>query len=756
MTQPEISRILIVDDEPAYREILAATLDESRYAVSAAGDGAEALAMLTAEPPLLPDLILIDVTMPGIDGFETCRRIKALPGLADVPAIFLTSRTTVEDKLKGFEAGAVDYLNRLTDIEELDMRISAHLKLRRAQLALQLQNERLEREIADRKLAEAAMREYQARMEATFSALPDLMFELDAEGRIYDYRAPNPDNLYVPPDVFIGRTMSELLPPPAGATIMAALAEAVAHGHHAGAVYELDLPQGTRWFELSIAAKGDPTTPAGRLIVLARDITERQQAREALEHAKEVAEAANRAKSSFLANMNHEIRTPLNAIIGFSKLLYKDKNLTPDTQKKLGIVVRSGEHLLGLINDTLEMSKIEAGKLQLHLADFDLHQMLQELNEIVKLRAQAKQLELVFDLSAGLPRLIHSDEQKLRQLLLNILNNAVKYSQQGRIQLFAELAGDDRLLLRIEDTGVGIPAAELGRIFEPFVQLHRDQVTREGVGLGLAISRNLSDQLGGRIEVDSTVGLGSIFRFEIPIRVVTAPALTPSATETPQVVGRQGAQARYRFLIVDDDQINQELLGQYLAPLELELKFAGDGSEALELTAAWRPHLILMDMRMPVMDGYEATRRIQELSREWESAPVIVAVTASSFEEERKAILAAGCRDFLRKPVTEDEILEVVRRHLRLDYLYAEPATAADSHAQDADHALPAGLLAALAALPAGLRRELQNAAEACDITLMGQALAAVERQNQALAGALTRLADQFQYDLILAQLVGA
>lgn len=663
-------KLLIIDDEPAFTELLAEPLNAAGYETLVAYNGLQALELVEHSSV---DLALIDVLMPGIDGFETCSRLKALPHLQDLPVIFLTSKVNVEDKIKGFEVGAVDYLNRFTELEELEARISIHLNLRRTQQELKAQNEQLLKEIAERKQAEQALREYQARMDSTFRVLPDLMFEVDYEGRIFNFRAPAPDTLYTSPDRFIGKRVTEIMPPEAADVIMPALQQAITHGRHVGAIYQLSVQGEVRWFELSIQSYQQQS--AQRLIVLARDISERKKTQEALQQAKEAAELANQAKSAFLANMSHEIRTPLNAIMGFSHLLLRDKQISPDSLKKLQIIVRSGEHLLNLINDTLEMSKIEANDVQFHFTDFDLHKLLHELQDMVQLRAQAKQLQLSFEMSPKVPQYIYSDSKKIKQLLLNVLSNAIKYTYTGSVSLYADFqpAGPEHsqslLLVQIEDSGIGISAEDLERIFEPFVQLPNHQKGSEGVGLGLAISKNLLNQLGGKLSVQSKLQQGSRFHFEIPVQA----AEPPQISQAPQrrVVGQQVHQ-NYKLLIVDDDPVNRQLIKDYLEPLALELRFADNGQQALSQTENWHPDLIFMDMRMPVMDGYTATRHIKELSASWPVQPIIVAITASSFEEERKEILATGCDEFLRKPVEESQILNLIRKYLHLEYLYED------------------------------------------------------------------------------------
>ncbi|MEZ0371539.1 MAG: response regulator [Candidatus Sericytochromatia bacterium] len=728
-------RILLVDDETFNLELLSEYLLEAGHTVITAGDGEEALELLEHSQP---DLILLDVTMPGMDGFETCRRIKALPQLQDVPVIFMTARAAVGDKAQGFEAGAVDYVTKLTELDEVVARVGIHLQLHRTQQQLEARNAQLAREIAERAQAEAALKESRDYLQIVMANSPLVLFALDRAGLFTMSEGKGLEALGLKPGQVVGQSVYALYQD--FPEIIAALRRAFA-----GETVKASAEIAGLIFETLYSPLCDATGAVTGVTGVAIDVTERRQAEAAMHRAKESAEFANRAKSMFLANMNHEIRTPINAIIGFSQLLQRERELSADSREKLDIIIRSGEHLLNLINDTLEMSKIETGNIQLNFSDFSLHAMLHELQEMIHLKAADKSLQLSFHLAPDLPACIRSDEKKLKQLLLNFLNNAIKYTQQGRIDLYAtarsDAAGSDWVAFRVKDTGVGISANKLNAIFEPFVQLDGNGL-REGVGLGLSISRHLIDSLGGRLTVESEPGQGSVFRCEIPVQRAEAQA---SDRQKPhrRVVGVIPGQPAYRLLIVDDDSINRRLLEHYLRPLGFELRLAGNGQEAVEICTSWQPHLVFIDMLMPVMNGYEATRLIKAMPG---ACPVIVAVTASSFEEERKAILATGCDDFIRKPVSEAEVCEALQRYLGIEFLYEqiepEPLPAAPAR--------PQSLEWALAAVPAPLLVQLQQATEASDLALINQALAAIAAPSAQAHQELARLAGQFDYDRML------
>jgi signal transduction histidine kinase/CheY-like chemotaxis protein len=393
------------------------------------------------------------------------------------------------------------------------------------------------------------------------------------------------------------------------------------------------------------------------------------------------AEAANRAKSIFLANMSHELRTPLNSVIGFSRLLASAPEVMPSQKQSLNIIIRSGEHLLNLINNVLEISKIESGRLELEQSTVDLHHLLQDIQIPMHAGAGEKGLKFTTEQAGHLPRHIVADPGKLRQVLLNLADNAIKYTRRGGVMLRAGAVDPlhtdrKRLRFEVEDSGCGIDATDRDAIFTPFVQLADPSAPNAGSGLGLAICKQYVERMGGHIGVRSEPGKGSLFYFEIP---VTVPLSESVGIESryDRVIGVAPDQPRRRLLIVEDQPINRMLLFKILEPLDFELREADNGQTALMHFERWRPHLIWMDIRMPIMDGLEATRRIK--ATEAGRRTKIVAVTAHALEEERTEILAAGCDDFIRKPYQVTEIFECLTKHLGVRYITAgETSVASD------------------------------------------------------------------------------
>ncbi|EIJ44073.1 signal transduction histidine kinase [Beggiatoa alba B18LD] len=523
--------LLIVDDNPANLRLLVSLLADSGYKVRPVPSGALAL---SAAQLLPPDLILLDINMPDMNGYEVCQHLKAEEATKHIPVLFISALDDAMDKVHAFRVGGVDYITKPFQPEEVLARIQTHLHISLLQKQLQL-----------------------AKTEA--------------------------------------------------------------------------------------------------------------------ENAKESAETANRAKSRFLANMSHELRTPLNGILGYAQILRHDSNLTPQQQEGINIIQRSGEYLLTLINDILDLSKIEADRMELYQSDFSLEQFLNNVVDLFRMRAEQKDIRFIYDSpfvrkeKNALPTAIRGDEKRLRQILINLLGNAIKFTEKGQV-IFRVEKEHDKICFSVEDTGIGIPSNKLEEVFLPFQQIGSHNQQMEGTGLGLSISNRLVNMMGGKLQITSQLGQGS--RFWFTIHLPEAKGFSDNQPSIlPKITGYEGQQRK--VLIVDDQKFNQLVCKHLLQPLGFEISHAYTGQEAIEKTQELKPDVILMDLVMPEMDGFTTTERIRKLPIA--SDITIIAASASAFSQDQQRSLASGCDDFIAKPIKADELLKKLKHYLSLTWTYEKP-----------------------------------------------------------------------------------
>jgi signal transduction histidine kinase/DNA-binding response OmpR family regulator len=467
--------------------------------------------------------------------------------------------------------------------------------------------------------------------------------------------------------------------------------------------------------------------------------------------AKEEAEAANRAKSVFLSTMSHELRTPLNAILGFSYLMSHDVTLSEENRKILNIINHSGNNLLNLINDVLDMAKIEAGNITIENLPFDLDELLVDVVDLMKGRAEEKGLDLRLDRPADFPRFFRGDFVKIRQILMNLVGNAIKFTPRGEVVLRLIVRPTDdpvrsMVVIEVQDSGVGISPEDQGRVFEPFVQVG-NQSFQKGSGLGLAITRRFTELMGGRISVTSVPDQGSTFSLEIPLDQAKESDITDLGDKVGRVVGLVPGQPEYRILIVEDQMENWLLLQRILGEVGLTTRVANNGIEGVVSYQEWKPHIILMDIRMPLMDGLEATRRIRKL--EGGDEVKIVAVTASVFGEERDRVMAAGMDDFLRKPYRPEEIFAILTKDLSIRFVVEEPSRDSDSNEESVlSHD-------DLAGLPREIQEELAEALVSMDMERMTTIIGEITVMDPKLGHTLAFHAGNLEYTAMLQSLRG-
>lgn len=516
----------------------------------------------------------------------------------------------------------------------------------------------------------------------------------------------------------------------------------------------LDLPaKGMRHCEVTMYPYGSPEVT--HAVVVTHDVTERKEIEVALREAKSAAESANRAKSVFLANMSHEIRTPMNAILGYTQLLQRLPNLSPGDAAALEAIGRSGEHLLSLINDVLDMSKIEAGRVELTPFSFDLPALLSDVEVMFRVRTDAKGLTLVTSIEGDVPRLVRADGHRVRQVLINLIGNAVKFTDKGGVTIRvhrevesaakdkscaspAPKTGDFLIVVDVEDTGSGIAPEDREVVFGSFVQGVSASAGKGGTGLGLAISRNFARMMGGDIEVNSAPGRGSCFRYSF--RAEPGEEVEVDSTQRHRRVMRlKDGHVGVRALVVDDRQTNRHLLCRMLDTVGFTTREAADGQEALDIFREWLPKVVLIDLVMPVMDGRRAIRALRDMPEGKHAA--VIAVTASILEEESAVVFAQGADALLRKPFRQEDLFEQIRLHAGVEYEYKEARRAEE---ETITSPFPALLPRALDGLPCDLVELLREAVvtgSVDDVLLLAER---VRNTSPPLAAAIQKSAREF------------
>lgn len=753
-------RVLMVEDSASDAELVLRHLHRNGISVDAKRvDSLNALGeALRAEPW---DIILCDYNLPGFAAEQAIEALRASG--KETPLIIVCGSVPAERAADLMRRGALDYVAK-SNLARLGPCIEREI----ANARVRADRDRAERE---RQRLEDELHSAERRCQTLFDGFIDALLILDLDGRIVSVNETACTLLQKSSTELLGTHLFALDASGVGPEVHAARLGAVRSFGHACFEIRYERADNTRLvFAAKLRLVDDGKGP--NIFVVAREVSEHkrigdelrqltaelehrvavrtdelERSNVALAEAKAEAERANQAKSLFLARMSHEIRTPLNAILGFSQLLLRDAVMALEDREQLLTINRSGEHLLALINDILEMSRIEAGSAQINATTFNLEGLVRDIAAMFKLRAQNKGLTLSVRLGRDLPPAVVADESKLRQIFINLLGNAVKFTQRGHITWHVHIAVQEeccRLITAVEDTGPGIETADLARLFDKFSQTSLG-ARAGGTGLGLAISREFARLMGGEITVESEVGKGSSFQVDLPIELGSVEALAIQTRVRTIATIRPGS-GPWRVLVVDDQPDSRALLVKMLSSIGFETCAASDGPQAIARFEELRPHAILMDLRMPSMDGFQTTRAIRQ--RPDGNTPVIIAVTASTFEDDRRRALDGDMDDFVAKPFHDVDILETLARHLSIDYVTMDnartPTPAALPIARDAED---------LSQVPAQLLHALRSATVAAEYDRALELVTDLAATVPATAEELRRLVRSFDYQGVIDRL---
>lgn len=785
------TRILVVEDEVITAKAIQKILQTLGYEVLAlVASGEDAVAKAATDRP---DLVLMDITLEGaMDGIEAANQIHAR---LNIPLIYLTSHASQDFLERTKITAPYGYLIKPFRDRELHAQIEIGLYRHQAEEArkqaaaelqqhrdhlealvlertadLQKANRQLAREIAERNRAETEMAASGRRFRTVIETVAEGITLSDERGYFEIFNSAM--------EALTGYTREEAMQ--SGDFLRCLYPEPADYVQAHARIQDVLRSGGSRDLETTIRAKNGtrktllvstallPDQHRTWFLSAYRDITRRKQIERELHAAKEEADAANRAKSEFLANMSHELRTPLNAILGFAQILLEDMSLTALQRKRLNTIRSSGDHLLQLINEILNLAKIEAGRIELEASEFPLAPLLMQIADIMRGRAQQKGLAFAVELAPDLPAGICADERRLQEVLLNLIGNALKFTDKGHVTLRVNRLHPPPLLqgglsprhdaqespleggrgvfsilrFEVEDTGIGIAPEQQEKIFLPFHQVGERRYAVQGTGLGLSICRRLVELMGGELHVASTLGKGSVFWFEL--RVSSGEKVNPRAAPRDQkIIGYEGT--RRTVLVVDDDASNRGVLLGMLRPLGFQVLEAENGAEGIAKAMKHHPDVILLDLRMPELDGFEVAQQLRAVETLREA--VIIAVSASVFAETRQQALAAGFDDFFVKPFQLCHLLDLLRTHLHLEWLSAQepealpqlaPFTGSDAQA-----------LAALS--PAEATRLLEFAKEG-NLKGVLTALNDLEQRYPAKLATFTKIrafAEQYHFDEI-------
>ena len=647
-------RIVVVDDEPTVAIVIAENLRNSNYIAYDVSSGREALALFAKEPV---DIMITDLVMPEISGLELAKRI--INQYPDTIIIGISAYDDMQGVIEFMRLGCHDFLQKPFNYSDLNKSISN--AIHRLELKKQLEwtqhelihkNQALEFEIEEREKINRSLEMSQKNLTSIFDAMNDLVFILDSNGCLLYVNRVVSLQLGYRKDVLIGMNILEIHAPQHLKDVATFVADML-EGKDTLFIGHLMRKDGSHIDVETKITKGIWNEKEA-LIAVSRNVSDYKQAQRDMK----IAQAESKAKSEFLANVSHDLRTPLNGILGYTQVLIREKSIQDKYKEQIQIIHKCGEHLLLLINDILDLSKIEAGKLELQISDFYLDDFLKRIVDICQIFARKKKIKLNFSVSSDCPKCVKGDEKRLRQVLLNLLNNAIKFTFQGQVN-FDVIMHDQKIRLSVTDTGVGIPENMTQKVFEAFHQLDNQSRQTEGTGLGLAISQKIVQMMGGHIYLESKINKGSKFWFDIHL---------------PEVFNQERESTRHRWsyvnghglrvLIVDDNNLNRKFFSQMLQLNKFEIYEAEDGYQAVEQTEKCRPHLIIMDLMMPKMSGIDA---IKEIRKKPENQNMVIFSISANTEFANICNENSGLSDyFFKKPIDMDEFYNQVQQKLNI------------------------------------------------------------------------------------------
>lgn len=658
--------ILIVDDRLDGLIALEAVLTLPNVNLVRAQSGREALALL---PQYDFGLVLLDVQMPEMDGFETARRMRELEQYRHVPIIFITAINKDDRHIyRGYEVGAVDYIFKPFEPQILRSKVSILVDLFLKTRQLQEQNAMIresERQTRYLQLAQLEM-ETLKRYRNLADAVPNMIWKSKVDGTLDYFNKVWTDYTGLSPEQSTGSGWQEAVHPGDLRDFLKTWMEAMNARNPFQIECRIRRADGQmRWHWVRAVPEIDGTDRVIAWIGTCVDIHDRKLVEKELLEAKKMAVSANIAKTQFLANMSHEIRTPLSAILGFAELLLNPHLSYEERVQNINTICRSGEQLLKIIDEILDISKVEAGYLEIEKMDVDIAPVLNDLKTLMGLKAQAKGVGLEFKLISPIPQRVTTDPTRLRQILMNMISNALKFTKLGKVTLEVEWIKEGSVFrFRVRDTGMGIEKEQAEKLFQPFVQVDSSTTRRfGGTGLGLALSRRLAQALGGNVYLESSeIGVGSVFVVDIQAPPVTEAPFLKSLEELPapplktDAVEKEESLEGVKVLLVEDAPINQILIGRFLTGAGAQVDFAENGLEGVRKALSGDYGVVLMDIQMPQMDGYEATATLR---KQGYPRPII-ALTAHALKEDRDRCLQVGCTDHLTKPIDRKRLLSQI------------------------------------------------------------------------------------------------